>query len=70
MWAKCEQRNTEGTGQWAVETEVMKQSWGWRSHDERLWDAENTQEEAAGECRETDRGAERKSRKKDAEQHK
>ena len=48
----------------------MKQSWGWRSHDEHLWDAENTQEEAAGECRETDRGAEHKSHKKDAEQHK
>lgn len=42
----------------------MQQSWGWSSHDERLWDAENTQEEAAGECREMDRIAEQRATKR------
>lgn len=54
----------QGSEQWR-----LKQSWGWKSHDERLWDAGYTQEEAASECREMDRVAEYKSHKKDAEQH-
>ena len=47
----------------------MKQRWDWKSHDERLWDAGYTQEEAASKCREMDKVAEYKSHKKNAEQH-
>ena len=39
----------------------MKQRWDWKSHDERLWDAGYTQEEAASECREMDKVAEYKT---------
>lgn len=42
----------------------MKQSWGWSSHDERLWDAENIQEEAPGECSGMDTVAEQRATKR------
>lgn len=41
----------------------MKQSWGWSSHDERLWDAEYIQE-AAGECSGMDSVAEQRPTKR------